>query len=209
MEPNQRMVIICSLGSGLPLAPSQTIEHLPDERRQELLVQAVVDYALYLLNPEGRIVSWNPGARRLKGYAGSEIIGENFSRFFTPEDRAVGLPETSLREAAEHGRYESEGWRVRRDGTRFWALAVLDAIHDEDGQLLGFVKITRDMTERRAAQQQLLDSEARFRQLVDGVIDYAIFHLDPNGVVTTWNAGAQRIKGYAPEEIIGSHFSRF
>jgi PAS domain S-box-containing protein len=162
-----------------------------------------VDYALYLLNPKGYIVSWNPGARRLKGYEDSEIIGEHFSRFFTPEDRAVRLPETSLREAAEHGRYESEGWRVRRDGTRFWALAVLDAIRGENGQLLGFVKITRDMTERRAAQQRLLESEARFRQLVDGVIDYAIFHLDAIGVVTTWNAGAQRIKGYEPEEIIG------
>jgi PAS domain S-box-containing protein len=192
------------------LAPTETIESLTDQRRLELLVRAVVDYALYLLNPEGYVVSWNPGARRLKGYEDSEIIGQHFSRFFPPEDRARRIPEIALERATIDGRYESEGWRVRRDGTRFWALAVLDAVRDEDGgQLLGFVKITRDMTERREAQQRLLDSETRFRQLVQGVIDYAIFHLDPTGVVTTWNAGAQRIKGYTPDEIIGSHFSRF
>jgi PAS domain S-box-containing protein len=194
---------------GLPLAPSETIESLSDERRLELLVQAVVDYALYLINPAGYIVSWNPGARRLKGYEDTEIIGENFSRFFTAEDRAQRVPETALEQATRYGRYESEGWRIRKDGTRFWALAVLDALRDEDGRLLGFVKITRDITERRDAQQRLLDSEARFRQLVQGVIDYAIFQLDLTGIVTTWNAGAQRIKGYAPEDVIGSHFSRF
>ena len=187
------------------MSPKHTIESLPDERRLQLLVHAVVDYALFLLNPEGFIVSWNPGARRLKGYEEVEILGQHFSRFFTPEDQRRGLPKTVLLTAAKEGRFESEGWRVRKDGSKFWALAVLDAVRDEQGELLGFVKITRDMTQRREA----LESEQRFRQLVESVVDYAIFHLDPNGVVSTWNAGAERIKGYKPAEIIGSHFSRF
>src|SRR5262249_10809988 len=111
--------------------------------------------------------------------------------------------------AGREGRFESEGWRIRKDGSKFWALAVIDAIRDEEEALLGFVKITRDMTERRQAQERFLQSETRFRQLVEGVVDYAICHLDSNGVVSTWNKGAQRIKGYAPDEIIGSHLSRF
>jgi PAS domain S-box-containing protein len=184
----------------------ETVEH---QLRLELLVDAVVDYALYLLNPEGIIVSWNPGARRLKGYEDHEVIGTHFSRFFLPEDRDRRVPHLALEAAARDGRFESEGWRLRRDGSRFWALAVIDAIRDQEGDLLGFVKITRDMTERRDTQRRLLDSETRFRQLVHGVIDYAIFHLDSNGIVSTWNTGARRIKGYEPEEIIGSHFSRF
>ena len=182
-----------------------TIETLSDERRLQLLVRAVVDYALILLNPKGFVVSWNPGAQRLKGFEESEVLGQHFSRFFTPADQQRGLPSTILQAAAKEGRFESEGWRVRKDGSRFWALAVVDAIRDEKGELLGFVKITRDMTERREA----LAGEQRFRQLVEGVIDYAIFHLDTTGIVSTWNAGAERIKGYAPDEIIGSHFSRF
>jgi PAS domain S-box-containing protein len=187
------------------LSPKSTIETLPDERRLQLLVHAVVDYALFLLNPEGFVVSWNPGARRLKGYEEAEILGQHFSRFFTPEDQRRALPKTVLQTAAKEGRFESEGWRVRKDGSKFWALAVLDAVRDEQGELLGFVKITRDMTQRRDA----LESERRFRQLVESVVDYAIFHLDPTGIVSTWNAGAERIKGYTPAEIIGSHFSRF
>jgi PAS domain S-box-containing protein len=187
------------------LSRKTTIETLSDQRRLQLLVQAVVDYALLLLNPDGIIVSWNPGARRLKGYEEAEIVGRHFSRFFTPEDQQRGLPETILKTAAKEGRFESEGWRLRKDGSQFWALAVVDAIIDEKGELLGFVKITRDMTERREA----FATDQRFRQLVESVIDYAIFHLDPNGTVSSWNSGAERIKGYRPDEIIGSHFSRF
>jgi PAS domain S-box-containing protein len=191
------------------LPTKNTIHTLSHEKRLELLVYAVVDYALYLLDPEGRIVSWNPGASRLKGYKENEVIGRNFAEFFTPEDRKGALPKIALANAAKEGRFESEGWRVRKDGSRFWALAVLDAIRTESGELLGFVKITRDMTERRKAQLDLLESQGRFKQLVDGVIDYAIFHLDPHGIVTSWNTGARRIKGYRADEIIGSHFSRF
>jgi PAS domain S-box-containing protein len=135
-----------------------TIENFPNERRLELLVEAVVDYAFYLLNPQGRIVSWNPGAHRLKGYEADDIIGGNFAVFFTPEDRERGMPQLALNTAAKTGRFESEGWRVRKDGSQFWALAVLDAIREKNGELLGFVKITRDMTERREAQQRLLEA---------------------------------------------------
>jgi PAS domain S-box-containing protein len=178
-------------------------------RQLQLLVEGVIDYAIYMISPEGLVVTWNPGAKRLKGYEPAEIIGRPYATFFAPEDRAQGLPERALRTAAEVGRFETEGWRVRKDGTRFWALAVVDAIRDNDGVLLGFAKITRDMTEREQTRQRLLESEARFRRLVDAVVDYAIFQLDPNGIVATWNSGAQRIKGYAAADIIGRHFSTF
>jgi PAS domain S-box-containing protein len=169
----------------------------------------VTDYAIYMISPEGLVVTWNAGARRLKGYDPAEIIGRPYATFFTPEDRAEGVPERALRTAAEVGRFETEGWRVRKDGTYFWALAVVDTIRDNNGVLLGFAKITRDMTEREQARQRLLESEARFRRLVDAVVDYAIFQLDPNGIVATWNSGAQRIKGYSAAEIIGRHFGTF
>ncbi len=178
-------------------------------RQLQLLVEGVIDYAIYMISPEGLVVTWNTGAERLKGYEPTEIIGRPYATFFAPEDRARGVPERALRTAAEAGRFETEGWRVRKDGTRFWALAVVDAIRDKNGVLLGFAKITRDMTEREQAHQRLLDSEARFRRLVDAVVDYAIFQLDPNGIVATWNSGAQRIKGYSAADIIGHHFSTF
>ena len=175
----------------------------------KLLVQSIVDYAIYMLDPKGFVTSWNPGAERIKGFQTEEIIGKHFSTFYTKEDREAGLPNKVLETARKEGKYEGEGWRVRKDGTRFWASVVVDRITNETGKLVGFAKITRDMTDRREAQHALLDSEQRFRILVQGVTDYAIFMLDPEGRVTNWNAGAQRIKGYMPEEIIGEHFSRF
>jgi len=130
----------------------------------ELLVRSVVDYAIYMLNPDGRVTSWNAGAQRIKGYTAEEITGEHFSRFYTPEDRAKGVPEQALAAARETGRYEAEGWRMRKDGTRFWASVVIDSIRDDDGTLLGFAKITRDMTEKREAQLKLEESrEQLFR----------------------------------------------
>jgi PAS domain S-box-containing protein len=189
--------------------PPHRIEDLDDSRRLQLLVDGVIDYAIYLISLEGRIVSWNSGAQRLKGYAPAEIIGRPFATFFTPEDRARQLPEQALATAAKHGRFETEGWRIRKDGTRFWALAVIDVVRNETGQVIGFAKVTRDMTEQAQAHQKLVDSEERFRRLVESVVDYAIFQLDPSGIVATWNSGAQRIKGYTPDEIIGQHFSRF
>ena len=180
-----------------------------DAWRLQLLIDAVIDYAIYMIDLDGRVVSWNSGAARLKGYSAKEIIGQPFAKFFTPDDRAKELPKRALDTAARVGRFESEGWRVRKDGTRFWALAVVDAVRDPDGKLIGFAKVTRDMTERRLEHSRLLESERRFRYLVEAVVDYAIFQLDRNGVVATWNAGAERIKGYAADEIIGQHFSRF
>jgi PAS domain S-box-containing protein len=182
---------------------------LETERRFRILVEGVIDYAIYMLDPSGIITNWNPGAQRMKGYSADEVVGQHFSKFYTKEDRASGLPARVLETAAREGRYEAEGWRVRNDGGRFWASVVVDAIRDEDGRLQGFAKVTRDITERRAALEALRESERQFRLLVSGVIDYAIYMLDPNGIVTSWNAGAQRIKGYTAEEIIGHHFSRF
>jgi PAS domain S-box-containing protein len=179
------------------------------ERRFRLLVEGVTDYAIYMIDPSGIVVNWNAGAERLKGYKAPEIVGEHFSRFYSREDRAAGLPARVLDIAAREGRYEAEGWRIRKDGSRFWALVVLDAIRGPDGALIGYGKITRDISERRAAQDALRESERQFRLLVEGVMDYALYMLDPNGVVTSWNGGAARIKGYTANEIIGQHFSRF
>jgi PAS domain S-box-containing protein len=155
------------------------------------------------------VASWNSGAERLKGYKPHEIIGRPYATFFTVEEQKKGMPQHALATAAKTGRFEMEGWRVRKDGSRFWALAVLDAVRDEDGKVIGFAKITRDITEREQVRRRLAESEERYRRLVDAVIDYAIFQLDPNGIVATWNSGAERIKGYSADEIIGQHFSQF
>ena len=179
------------------------------EGRFRILIDAITDYAIYMLDPDGTITSWNPGATRSKGYAESEIIGENFSRFYTEEDRKSGLPQRALETAKREGKFEQEGWRVRKDGTKFWAYVVIDPIRDGAGRLVGYAKITRDLTERRKAEANLRENQQQFRLLVQGVTDYAIYLLSPEGYVSSWNPGAQRIKGYAPEEIIGQHFSRF
>ncbi|HVM22980.1 MAG TPA: PAS domain S-box protein [Sphingomicrobium sp.] len=175
----------------------------------QLLLEAIVDYAIYMLDPKGHVTSWNPGAERIKGFKPDEIIGEHFSTFYTEEDRKAGVPKKVLETARREGKFEGEGWRVRKDGTRFWANVVVDRIQNDKGELVGFAKITRDMTDKREAQHALLEAERRFRILVQGVTDYAIYMLDPQGRVTNWNLGAERIKGYSPEEIIGEHFSRF
>jgi PAS domain S-box-containing protein len=182
---------------------------MSEDGRYRLLVEAITDYAIYMLDPTGIITSWNPGAQRFKGYAADEIIGQHFSRFYTAEDRATELPARALHTARNEGKFESEGWRVRKDGTRFWAYVVIDPITAPDGELIGFAKITRDLTERKAAEETLRQNQEQFRLLVQGVTDYAIYLLDPDGTVTNWNLGAQRIKGYAPDEIIGRHFSQF
>jgi PAS domain S-box-containing protein len=182
--------------------------HVTAERFQ-LLINAVTDYAIYMLDADGYVATWNPGARKFKGYEADEIIGRHFSTFFTDEDREAGLPALALRTAAKEGRFEAEGWRVRKDGTRFWVNAVLDPIVDDTGKLIGFAKITRDDTEKRQASLALLESERRFRTLVQGVRDYALYMLDPDGRVSNWNTGAEAIKGYKADEIVGQHFSRF
>lgn len=182
---------------------------MSDEHRFRMLVDAVVDYAIYMLDPSGHVVSWNTGAERFKGYEAAEIIGRHFSCFYTPEDRLAGVPARALRTAADEGKFESEGWRVRKDGSRYWAHVVIDPIRSPTGALVGFAKVTRDLSERQAAEETLLQSQEEFRLLVQSVTDYAIYMLDAEGRVSNWNPGAQRIKGYRPEEIIGQHFSRF
>jgi PAS domain S-box-containing protein len=179
------------------------------ERRFRLLVEGVVDYAIYMIDPNGVVTNWNRGAERIKGYRAAEVVGRHFSLFYTPEDRAAGAPARALQAALRDGRFDAEGWRVRKDGSRFWASVVLDPIRDEQGRLMGFAKITRDVTDRKVALEKLAESERQFRLLVSGVVDYALFMIDPNGIVSSWNAGAQHIKGYTSDEIVGQHISRF
>jgi PAS domain S-box-containing protein len=186
---------------------SDYIPGLPDPFRR--LVESVRDYAIFLLDPTGHIVSWNAGAEHLKGYSAPEIVGRHFSTFYTDEARGRKWPEQELEMAAAQGRFEDEGWRVRKDGTLFWANVIITALKDDRGTLRGFAKITRDLSDRRRQEDLLRQSEERFRLLIDSVKDYAIFMLDPEGRVMSWNAGAERIKGYTSAEIVGRHFSLF
>ena len=179
------------------------------EERFRLLVESVRDYAIFMLDPQGHVLTWNAGAERFKGYRAEEIIGQHFSKFYPPEALAQGLPAHELEVASRVGSFEDEGWRVRKDGSQFWANVVITALRDAHGQLIGFAKVTRDLTKRRGHEEALRQSEERFRLLVEGVRDYAIFMLDANGNIATWNVGAKRIKGYDAEEIIGRHFSTF
>ena len=164
--------------------------------RAELLIESVTDYAIFMLDPDGIVTSWNRGAKRLKGYQPEEIIGQHFSTFYSAEDRKADLPKKAIETALKEGLFEARGWRIRSDGTRFWANVVIEPTRDEAGHLIGFVKITRDFTAQKNTEQELRNSEERFRLLVRGVTDYAIYMLDPEGRVSSWNAGAERFKGY-------------
>lgn len=179
------------------------------DSRFSLLIGAITDYAIFMLDPQGIVCSWNPGARRFKGYCADEIIGKHFAVFYTLEDQAAGLPSKVLERAANEGHAEMEGWRVRKDAGRFWAHVVVEPIRDPDGVLLGFAKITRDLTTQHEVAERMRRSEEQFRLLVQGVTDHAIYMLDREGYVTTWNAGAERITGYRRDEIVGKHFSVF
>jgi len=193
-----------------PPPPSPPDSHPRDgEERFRLLVESARDYAIFMLDPKGNVLTWNFGAERFQGYRADEIIGSHFSRFYPPEAAAKGVPDDDLRRAAEDGSLEDEGWRVRKDGSMFWANVVITAMRGDRGELIGYAKLTRDQTQRRNHEEALRLSEERFRLLVEGVSDYAIFMLDVNGRVASWNVGAQRIKGYAADEIIGQHFSVF
>ena len=174
-----------------------------------LLVSSVQDYAIFLLDPQGCIASWNAGARLIKGYEPEEIVGQHFSVFYPIERVREGWPEQELKLALAHGRIEDEGWRVRKDGSMFWASVIITALYDDDGKHRGFAKVTRDLSDRRMHEELLRQSEERFRLMVESVRDYAIFMLDPTGNVVSWNLGAEVNKGYLAEEIIGEHFSRF
>jgi PAS domain S-box-containing protein len=191
--------------------PESTLhpQHAPDTEELALLVDAVQDYAIFLLGVDGMIRSWNSGATRTMGYEAGEVIGQNFSIFYGPEDLAARKPEGELAVASAEGRIEDEGWRVRKDGTRFWANTIITALRNADGSVRGFAKVTRDLTRHREAEEQLRQSEEMFRLLVQSVKDYAIFLLDPTGHIKTWNEGARRMKGYERDEIVGKHFSIF
>jgi len=194
---------------GMDQDVQQTKEWSRRERRFRLLVESVQDYAIFMLDPEGRVTTWNTGAERIKRYKPEEIIGHHFSKFYTPEDTASGKPQRLLGIAAREGRVEDEGWRVRKNGEKFWARVTLTAIHDENGELIGFGKVARDLTDRKIAEETLHGQEERLRLFVTAVQDYALFMLDTGGYVATWNTGAERIKGYKASEIIGQHFSVF
>ncbi|HXD44393.1 MAG TPA: PAS domain S-box protein, partial [Pseudolabrys sp.] len=162
-----------------------------EDERYRLLVEAITDYAIYMIDAAGIVSSWNSGAERFKGYKAGEIIGRHFSQFYTDEDKARGLPSYALETAAREGKFESEGWRVRKDGTRFWASVIVDPIRSPAGDIVGFAKITRDLTDRKAAEDALRRSEEQFKLLVRGVTDYAIYLLTPDGHVASWNLGAE------------------
>jgi PAS domain S-box-containing protein len=190
-----------------PEYPKPLLSEISDPFRA--LVEAAGDYAIFLLDRTGHILSWNKGAQRIKGYAAAEILGRHMSVFYSEDAKARRWPEYELQMAVANGQFEDEGWRVRKDGTLFWASVVITALRDAKGALQGFSKITRDLSERKKHEESLRESEERFRLMVDSVKDYAIFMLDPDGMVASWNAGAERIKGYTASEIIGKHFSIF
>jgi PAS domain S-box-containing protein len=173
----------------------------------ELLVDSLEDYAIFALSPEGNLRTWNRGAERIFGYDESEVAHQHFSRFYTPEDIAADLPRRELEIASSKGRIENEGWQIRKDGTRFWANTIINVLREEGGGIRGFAKVTRDMTEQRDALERTRQNAEIFQLLVSSVRDYAIFMLDPAGHISTWNTGAQSLKGYKPDEIIGRHFS--
>lgn len=175
----------------------------------QLLVQSILDYAIFMVDPQGRIRSWNAGAEQIHGFRASDIVGRRFALLHTEQERAAGRPELILHMAAAHGRFQEEAERLRSDGSRFWAHAVCDAMRDGHGHLLGFAIVTRDITERRLTEQRLREVERRFRLFVDGVTDCALCMLDANGIVTDWNTGAERIKGYTAAEIVGHPLARF
>jgi len=183
--------------------------HRASDALFRLLVDTVEDYAIFVLDPTGRVSTWNTGAQRLKGYTAGQIVGRHFSVFYPDDEVLAGKCELELSTAAATGRFEEEGWRLRNDGSRFWANVTITALRSPSGALIGYGTVTRDLTERKLAQQSAVAAEARLGLLLESVRDYAIFMLDPDGRVASWNVGAQRIKGYDVSEIVGLHFSTF
>lgn len=175
---------------------------LENEKLFRYLVENVADYAIFMLDATGHVATWNLGAERIKGYKAHEIIGEHFSKFYPRADLDNGKPAHELQEAERNGHFEEDAWRVRKDGSRFWANVLITAIRDKQGTLIGFGEVTRNITERRQAEQ-------RHRLLIEAVTDYAIYSLDRGGYITSWNPGAERIKQYTAGEVIGKHFSLF
>jgi PAS domain S-box-containing protein len=208
LTPEERRRSIVRLQQRMQVLLTEVESHRRDEQFR-LFVEAVPDYAIFMLDPEGHVSTWNTGAERIKGYKATEIVGKHFSTFYPDEDILSGKPNKLLKLATQEGHAEDEGWRVRKDGSKFWASVTIAAVRNQGGQLIGFGKVTRDLTERRRAEIALRRSEDRFRMMAEAVQDYAIFMLDPEGYVSTWNTGAKRVKGYEATEIIGRYFSCF
>jgi PAS domain S-box-containing protein len=179
------------------------------EERYKLLVNGIKDYAIFFLDQEGNILTWNKGAERLKGYSEEEIIGKNFSLFYPKEAIEKGYPQYELEQAKKLGKYEDESLRLRKDGSVFFANVIITALYNEDKKLMGFSKIIRDLTEEKEIEEKLRGSEERHRLLIEVVKDYAIFMLDPDGKIILWNEGAKRLLGYTEKEITGKKFSVF
>lgn len=204
----ERLRSVVRLQQRMQVLLSEAESHRKEDQFR-LFVEAVPDHAIFMLDAEGRVSAWNAGAARITGFTESEVLGEDFSCFYPAEERQVGRPQGLLDTAIKAGHAEDEGWRVRKDGSTFWANVALASVQDETGKLVGFGIVTRDLSERRRAEIALRQSEDRFRLMAEAVQDYAIFMLDPQGNVSTWNKGAERIKGYKASEIIGRHFSCF
>jgi PAS domain S-box-containing protein len=193
------------------------------ENIHQRMIDTVEDYAIILLDNNGIIQNWNRGAQKIKQYTEQEAVGMHFSVFYMPEDRELKLPERMLHQAGTNGRASLEGWRLRKDGSTFWGSITLAALYDETGNVVGFSKVTRDLTERKSSEDnlktyaidlerinsELKKSEERFHRMISEVQDYAIILLDPNGAIRNWNVGAQKIKGYTADEIIGKSFEVF
>jgi len=179
------------------------------EERYRIMVEGVKDYSIFMMDAQGYVCTWNDGARLMKGYSAHEIIGKHFSVFYTTEDLDKKKAEVELNIAIRDGRYEEDGWRVRKNGTVFWANVILTPLYNEQNVLIGFSKVTRDLTEKRLHEEALRQSEERYRLLVEQVTDYGIFMLDEKGRIISWNEGAKRIKGYTEAEIVGKYFSIF
>jgi PAS domain S-box-containing protein len=202
----------------LPEVGSKTIGNI-----YQKMVGEVEDYAIILLDLDGRIQNWNKGAEKIKQYSESEAVGMSFKMFYLPADRAAHIPEQMLEQAKSLGRAIHEGWRLRKDGTRFWGSITLTALHDDGGGIIGFSKVTRDLTEKKAAEDslrsytaslektnvELRKSEERYHRMIAEIQDYAIILLNEKGDIQNWNAGAQKIKGYAANEIVGRNFRIF
>jgi PAS domain S-box-containing protein len=180
------------------------------EKRFHLLIDSFTDFAIYMLDPAGHVMTWSVGAEHSKGYRAEEALGQNYSIFFLPEDVAAGAPERELATAAREGRYETQAWRLRKDGTKFWAQVTLTAIRGFQGELRGFAKVTRDMTAQKAAEEELRNHNAqleRYRIIVENIDNYVIFTLDVEGRINSWSPGARNILGYKAEEVMGREYS--
>jgi len=208
-DESERLTGYCVLLRDITEQKKKQLDLLESEERYRLMVEAIRDYSIYMLDPDGYVVTWNDGGTFIHGYIESEILGKHFSVFYPSADLLEDKPKKKLQIARDSGSYREEGWRVKKDGSLFWASVVLTALFNDRNQLVGYSKVTRDLTQRLKDEEFLRQSEARYRSLVEQVGDYGIFMLDTKGRIVSWNEGARRIKGYSADEVIGKYFSIF